>query len=107
MRWRRPPSAMDASGLLPCFGNPGSCPAAGGAPEHMGKLAFRERIASLHTEPVRGHRCTIIGLGSENPVAMLPADRGLLPGRMTLRSQALRVRIAVAVAVLPAAGGAG
>ena len=73
----------------------------------MGKLAFRERIASLHTEPIRGHRCTIIGLGSENPVAMLPADRGLLPGRMTLRSQALRVRIAVAVAVLPAAGGSG
>ena len=93
---------------MPCLADPGACPAAGGAPEHLGELAFRERIAGLHAEQVRGHRCAIIGIGSVNPVTKLPAGRGsLLLGRLILPSPILSARIAVAVAVLPAVNGFG
>src|SRR5207302_1983005 len=62
-------------------------------------LAFGERIASLHAEPVRGHRRAIIGTGSGNPVTMLRVDRD------TRRPPTLSGQIAVARAVLLAVNG--
>jgi hypothetical protein len=50
------------------LGDPGACPAAGGSPEHLGELALGERVAGFNAEPVRGHRCVIIGTGSANAV---------------------------------------
>ena len=46
---------------LSCVGDSGSCPAAGCAPEHLSEPAFRQRIAGLHAEPIRGHRHGIDG----------------------------------------------
>jgi hypothetical protein len=38
-------------------------PSGGCASEHLGESAFRERIAGLHAEPVRGHRRGIVSAG--------------------------------------------
>jgi len=93
---------------LPRIGDPGTCPAAGGASEHLGELAFGERIVGLHAEPVRGHRCVITGIGSGNPATMLRAGRGgRLPGRLTRRPPALSGSIVVVLAVLLAVNGCG
>ena len=35
-------------------------------PKHLSELAFGERIAGLHAEPVRGHRRVIIDTGAGN-----------------------------------------
>jgi hypothetical protein len=44
------------------LGDPGPCPAAGGPAEHLGQLAFRERVASLDAQAVSGHRLAVKGL---------------------------------------------
>ena len=93
---------------MPCVGDPGTRPAAGGASEHLGELAFGERIAGLRAEPVRGHRCDIIGIGSGNLVTILhPGKSGRRPGRLTRRPPALSGSIVVVLAVLLAVNGFG
>ena len=80
----------------PRIGDPGTCPTAGDASEHLGELAFGERTASSHTEPVRSHSCVITGVGFENPVTMLPAGRG---GRLPTLSGLIAVVPAMPLAV--------
>jgi hypothetical protein len=56
-------------------------PPVGCASEHLGQLAFGERIAGLGAEPVRGHRCVIDGAAVGYRMVMLPAGRdGRRPG---------------------------
>ena len=93
---------------MPCLGDPGACPAAGGSPEHLGELAFGERVAGFDGEPVRGHRCAIVGRGFLRPITTLRAGRiGQLPGWLTRRPPTPSGRIVVAPAVLLAASDGG
>jgi hypothetical protein len=63
-------------------------PSGGRYTEHLGELAFGERIAGFHTEPVRGHRCVIAGSGFEPSVTMShPGRGGRLPGMLTVWPQ--------------------
>ena len=61
-------------------------PAAGCASEHLGELAFGERLAGLGAQPVRGHRGVIDGVGFRYRLVRLPAggDR-LRPGDLSCR----------------------
>ena len=69
---------------LPCIGDSGSRPAAGCAPEHLGEPAFRQRVAGLHAEPVRGHRRVIDSAGLKHLIVTLPAGgRRRLPSGLT------------------------
>ena len=66
------------------IGDSGPRPAAGGAAEHLGQPAFRQRIPGLHAEPVRGHRRVIASAGIQHLIGMLPAgEDGRLPGGLT------------------------
>jgi len=60
---------------LSCIGDSGSRPAAGCASEHLGEPAFRQRIAGLHAEPVRGHRRVIGSADLKRLIVTLPAGR--------------------------------
>jgi hypothetical protein len=93
---------------LPCIGDPGTCPAAGGAPEHLGELAFAERIARFHAEPVCGHCGVIIGFGFADPATVLCAGRGYrLSSMLIRRPPTLTGQIAVTLGVLVAVNGGG
>ena len=63
--WERP--------FLSCIGDSGSRPAAGCASEHLGEPSFRQRVAGLHAEPVRGHRRVVASVGLKRLIVMLPA----------------------------------
>jgi hypothetical protein len=89
-------------------GDPGTCPAAGGASGHLGELALGERMVGFHAEPVRGRCCVITGTGFGSLAAVLRAgEDGRVPGRLALGPPALIGWVAVAAAVVPAAAGCG
>ena len=92
----------------PCFGDSGARPAAGGASEHLGQLAFRERIAGLGAQPVRGHRGVIDGVGFRYRLVRLPAGGdGRRPGDLSRRLPCLVWCVALAPAGELGAGGCG
>jgi hypothetical protein len=69
---------------LSCIGDSGSRLAAGGASEHLGKPAFRHRIAGLHAEPVCGHRRVIDSANLNHLAVTLAAGKdGRLSGGLT------------------------
>jgi hypothetical protein len=89
---------------LPGIGDPGPGPATGCAPEHLGEPAFRQRIAGLHAEPVRGHRRVIDSAGLNHLIVTPPAGGNRRrPGGLTrgpprrARRAALAPRGALAV----------
>jgi len=94
--------------FLSCLGDPGSRPAAGCAPEHLGEPAFRQRVAGLHAEPVRGHRRVIAGAGPGRVSVTLPAGGDeRLPGALTRGPPRRAWRAALAPSGTLAVGGWG
>lgn len=92
--------------VIAAFGDPGTSPAAGGASEHLGELAFGERIAGFYAEPVCSHRCVIVSVGFVASVTMpYVGSSGRLPRMLTLRWPTPRGRITFASAVLAAVQG--
>jgi len=59
---------------LSAIGDSGPRPTPGCASEHLGEPAFRERVAGLHAEPIRGHRRVIDSVGLKHLIVTLPAD---------------------------------
>src|SRR5271169_35977 len=83
-------------------------PPAGCASEHLGQLAFGERITGLGAEPVRGHRSVIDGAAVRYRLVTLPAGRdGRRPGDLSRRLPCLVWCVALAPAGEPGAGGCG
>src|SRR5438067_3746975 len=69
---------------LSCIGDSGPRPAAGCAPEHLGEPAFRQRVAGLDAELVRGYRRVIDSAVLKHLIVTLPAGgRRRLPGGLT------------------------
>jgi len=59
-------------------------PSGGMCAEHLGEPAFRQRVAGLHAEPVRGHRRVIDSAGLQHLIVTLPAGgRRRRPGGLT------------------------
>src|SRR6185437_14126652 len=94
--------------FLSCIGDPGSRPAAGCASEHLGEPAFRQRVAGLHAEPVRGHRRLIASAGPKRLIVTLSAGGdGRLPGALTRGPPRRAWRAALAPSGTLAVGGWG
>ena len=69
---------------LPCIGDPGSRPAAGCVPEHLGEPCVPTAGRRPHAAPVRGYRRVIAGAGPGRLIVTLPAGGdGRLPGGLT------------------------
>ena len=64
---------------MPGVGDPGSRPAAGCASEQLGELAFRQRVAGLYTQPVRGYRRVIDGAGLNCRILTVPGGGDCRP----------------------------
>ena len=59
-------------------------PSGGMCVRTSGSPAFRQRVAGLHAEPVRGHRRVIASAGLEHLIVTLPAGGdSRLPGGLT------------------------
>ena len=95
-------------GYPPRVGDSGARPAAGCASEHLGQLAFGERVAGLSAPPVRGHRGVIDRVGLRYRLVTLPTGGdGRRPGDPCRRLPCLVWCVALAPATELGAGGFG
>ena len=108
LRGRSPRCREGVRSSLPGVGDPGSRPTAGCASEQPGELAFRQRVAGLRAEPVRGYRRIIDGAGlGYRIITLLAGGDGRPPGDRIRGLARLAGRPALAPAVLLAVNGRG